>query len=252
MDRDIDSSELMPCDVLLYHGGSTVSQLIQWFDGSEYSHSSIFDGKMVVDAIPEGVRRRTLKTTMKDTLYADVWRFRKDGVLIGTPELPAEPVLEMIKRYVDEGDRFACEEVVLLAVLCTTRRLPLPFLRWALDRGADLLVRMVDGGKEPMASSELVYRCFDDAGQEYQPRIRGVDIRAKIEIQHPPAQPDEAIKDADRLVAEFFDLYASAKHMETRDDLLLRAMEADPNFVTPKDLKKSSDFEKIGRLFPPS
>jgi len=205
---------------------------------------------MVVEAIPEGVRRRALKTTMKDTIYADVWRLRKEGVFIGSPELPAEPVLEMIRRYVDEGDRFAYEEVVLLAILCTTRRIPLPFLRWALDRAAALLVRMVDGGKEPMACSELVYRCFDDAGQEYHPRIRGVDIRAKIEIQHPPAQPDEAIRDADRLVTEFFDLYASAKHMETRDDLLMRAMEADPNFVTPKDLKKSPDFEKIGRLLP--
>ena len=46
MDRDITVQELKPCDILLYHGDSTVAQLIQWFDGSEYSHSSVYDGEM--------------------------------------------------------------------------------------------------------------------------------------------------------------------------------------------------------------
>ena len=252
MNGDIDILGLMPCDMLLYHGGSAVSQLIQWFDGSEYSHSSIYDGEMVLEAIPDGVRRRSLKVSLADTLYVDVWRLRKEGNFIGSPELPSGPVLEVVGRYAGDGDRFAYEEVVLLALLCTSRRLPLPFLRWALDSAASRLVDMADGGKEPMVCSELVYRCFSEAGKEYSPRITGVDIRAKIEILHAPGQKERKMKEADRVVAAFLDRYAAAKHLDSRDALLMAALEADPNFVTPKDLRKSPDFEKIGRLVLPS
>ena len=252
MVKDLTVTDLCPCDILLYHGDSALSQLIQWFDGSEYSHSSVFDGERVAEAIPEGVQRRSVAVTMEDTLFVDVWRLRKDGEFIGSAQLPTKPVLDMIDRYVDEGDRFAYEEVVLLALLCTSRRLPLPFLRWALDHAASILVDMVDGGKEPMICSELVYRCFAEAGEEYRPRITGVDIRAKIEILHAPGRQLEVMTDADRLVLEFLEKYATSKHLATRDDLLMAAVEADPNFVTPKDLKKSPDFVKIGRLARPS
>ena len=248
MPNEIGVQDLMPCDVLLYHSEATISQLIQWFDGSEYSHTSIYDGDMVVEAIEDGVRRRTLAVTMADTVYADVWRLRKEGHTIGSPALPAAPVLEVIEKYVAESDRYAYEEILLLALLCTSRRLPLPFLRWALDRAADLLVSMAENGKEPMICSELVYRCFSEAGQEYEPRIRGVDIRARIEILHAPVPEGAVMKESDRVVAEFLDRYATAKKFEMRDELLMRAMEADPNFVTPKDLKKSPDFVKLGRL----
>jgi len=248
MSGNIGIHDLKPCDVLLYHSDATISQLIQWFDGSEYSHTSIYDGDMVVEAIEEGVRRRTLAVTMSDTIYADVWRLRKDGHWIGSPDLPFTPVKDVIDGYVAESDRYAYEEILLLALLCTSRRLPLPFLRWALDRAADLLVSMANNGKEPMICSELVYRCFSEAGQEYQPRITGVDVRARIEIQHPPVQEGAVMKASDRIVAEFFDRYATAKKFDSRDELLMRALEADPNFVTPKDLKKSPDFVMIGRL----
>ena len=251
MNSDIDILGLIPCDVLLYHGASTLSQLIQWFDGSEYSHASIYDGDMVLEAIPDGLRRRTLKASLSDTLNVDVWRLRKAGNFIGSQELPSGPVLDVIGKYAGEGDRFASMDEELLALLCTSRRLPLPFMRWALDSAASLLVDMVDGGKEPMLSSELVYRCFSEAGKEYCPRITGVDIRAKIETLHAPGQPKRTMKEADRVVAAFLDRYAASKHLDSRDDLLMAALEADPDFVTPKDLKKSPDFEKIGRLVLP-
>lgn len=252
MVKDLTVTDLCPCDILLYHGDSPVSQLIQWFDGSEYSHASIFDGEMVVEAISEGVRRRSVAVTMEDTLFVDVWRLRKDGDFIGSPQLPAQPVLDAIIRFVEEGDRYAFEELLLLALLCTSRRLPLPFLRWSLDHAASAIVDMVDAGKEPMTCSELVYRCFTEAGEAYRPRITGVDIRAKIEIMHAPGKQVKAMTDADRLVAEFLERYAASKNLATRDALLMAALEADPNFVTPKDLRKSPDLVKTGRLASPS
>ena len=252
MDRNIPISDLQPCDVLLYHGNSAVSQIIQWFSDSGYSHSSIYDGSMVVEAVPEGVKRHTVAESVADTVFVDVWRLKKDGHVIGSPELPAAPVLGVAATYAAEGGRFAYEELLLLALLCTTRRLPLPFLRWALDSAAGLLENMVDEEKEPMICSELVFRCFSEAGPEYDPRIRGVDIRAKVETLHMPGRAVRRMSPADRAVAEFFDRYAAARHKESLDELLMAAVEADPNFITPGDLQRSPDFTKIGRLQLPS
>ena len=252
MASDIALSELRPCDLLLYHGDSPVAHLIQWFNGSDYSHASIYDGAKVVEAIAEGVTSRDVAVSVSDSVYVDVWRLKKEGHFIGSHELPAAPVLEVLSSYAAEGARYAYEELLLLALLCMARRLPLPFLRWALDSAAALLEDLVDEQREPMICSELVFRCFSEAGDEYYPRVRGVDIRAKIETLHAPGRKLRSMSEVDRAVAEFLDRYAAAKHKRSRDELLMAAVEADPNFVTPCDLNRSPDFIKIGRLRHPS
>jgi len=248
MAADIAFDELRPCDVLLYHGDSPVSQMIQWFDGTEYIH----DGSKVVEAIVEGVKKRDAAVSVAKSMYVDVWRLRKEGHFIGSTELPAGPVIDVVGRYADEGARFAYEELLLLAMLCTTRRLPLPFLRWALDSAASFLEELADEDREPMVCSELVFRSFSEAGDGYCPRIRGVDIRARLETLHTPGRAVRRMSGSDRAVAQFLDRYAAARKKESRDELLMVAVEADPNFITPGDLKKSPDFRKIGRLQRPS
>jgi hypothetical protein len=250
MARHIPISDLRPCDVLLYHGDSAVSQVIQWFDGSDYGHASIFDGSMVVEALSGGVTRNEVGVSVAGSIFVDVWRMNRDGHSIGSPELPDGPVLDVVGRYAGEDGRYACEEMLLLALLCTGRRLPQPFLRWAFDRAASWLDGLADEGREPMLSSELVFRCFSEAEGGYGPRIIGVDIRAKVETLHMPGRARRRMSPSDRLVAEFLDRYASTRHKETRDELLMAAIEADPNFITPGDLSRSPDFTKIGRLQP--
>ena len=244
----IPISALHPCDVLLYHGDSAVSQLIQWFDGSGYSHVSIFDGSMVVEALSGGVTRREVGVSVAGSIFVDVWRMKKMGNSIGSPELPDVPVLDVVGRFAEEGRRYAGNERLLLALLCTGRRLPLPFLKWALDGAASWLERLGQESREPMIGSELVFRCFSEAEGDYSPSLRGVDIRAKVETLHMPGRALRRMSPADRAVAEFFDRYAAARHKETRDDLLMSAIEADSNFVTPGDLRRSPDFTKVGRL----
>lgn len=249
MERDVAAGDLKPCDILLYHGYSTVSQLIQWFDGSEYSHSAVYDGSMVVEAVRKGVIRDTVQESMAHTEYVDVYRLRKNGGFIGSGSLPYDPVLTVAGRYAAEGGRFSYEEVVLLALLCTTRRLPLPFLRWAFDRAASLLNSMVEGGKEPMVCSELVYRCFSEAGDGYRPGIRGADARSRIAVPHLKA---EKTTEADRAVDAFMSRYAAAKRSRAVKQPGIAGFEPEPDFVTPKDLKRSPDLVKIGRLVRPS
>ncbi|NTU67892.1 MAG: hypothetical protein HGB02_03315 [Chlorobiaceae bacterium] len=252
MAREMQVGDLRPCDVLLYHGDSAVSQIIQWFDGSEYSHASIYDGSMVVEALAGGVVSNEVGASVTGSSFVDVWRMKKGGDFIGSPELPDRPVLDVVAKYSAEGGRYAAGELLLLALLCTTRRLPLPFLRWALDGAASWLEELIDEEREPMVCSELVFRSFSEAEGDYYPRIRGVDIRAKVETLHMPGRAMRRMLPADRAVAEFFDRYATARRKASRDELLMAAIEADPNFITPGDLKRSPDFTKAGRLQLPS
>jgi hypothetical protein len=249
MERDIEVHELKPCDILLYHGYSTISQLIQWFDGSEYSHSSVYNGSVVTEATQEGVIQSTIRDTMANTEYVEVYRLRKNGEFIGSDALPYRPVLGVVERYAAEGDRFAYEAILLLAILCTARRLPLPFLRWALDQAASLLNEIAEAGKEPMVCSELVYRCFSEAGLQYRPGIRGADVRSRIAALHEKA---ETVSASDEAVDAFLKKYAAAGRHKSRKQKGKTAFEPEPDFVTPRDLKKSPDLVKIGRLVRPS
>lgn len=252
MERDIGIHELLPCDILLYHGYSTTSRLIQWFDGSEYSHSSVFNGSVVTEAVPEGVVQRSVAESMAHTEYVEVYRLRKKGVFVGSPELPAEPVLRVISHYASLHDRFAYEEVVLLALLCTTRRLPLPFLRGILDSAAAVIADMLDEGKQPMVCSELVYRCFAEASPAYRLRIRGVDLKSRIAGKLVELESRALLSPSDRVVLDFLRLYAAAKKVLPEKEDLQMPGEPEADFVTPKDLKRSPDLVKIGRLIRPS
>jgi hypothetical protein len=252
MERDIDINELKPCDILLFHGYSTISRLIQWFDGSEYSHSAVYDGSLVTEAVREGVRSVTVKVSMEHTEYVDVYRLKKNGEFIGSELLPSEPVLQVIEKYSREGERFSYEEVLLLAILCTTRRLPLSFLRWALDSAADILNEMIDGDKEPMVCSELVYRCFSEAGVLYRPRIKGADVKLKIAQNLVRPEPGKTPTKSAEASAAFLQLYSEAKNRHSSEQGVKLYFEPDSDFVTPKDLKKSPDFVKIGRLIRPA
>jgi hypothetical protein len=80
-----------------------------------------------------------------------------------------QPVLVKAKAYLDQRNRYACEQILLLAVICATRKLDLnnPLVRrlahWVLAKATEALRAMEEDGKQPMICSEFVYRCYDEA-----------------------------------------------------------------------------------------
>src|SRR5262249_7115548 len=63
---------------------------------------------------------------------------------------------------------YAYHQIVLLAILSLTRRIPLPpvgrrLVRVALDQAAGVLNSLVEDGRQLMICSEFVYRCYDEA-----------------------------------------------------------------------------------------
>ena len=71
--------------------------------------------------------------------------------------------------YLDQGNRYAYGQILLLAMVCSTRKLDLsnPLLRRivysAINNAAAFVRRMQSGGKQPMICSEFVYRAYDEA-----------------------------------------------------------------------------------------
>jgi hypothetical protein len=162
MGETVGIPDLLPGDVLLYRGTGFVSRGIQFFDGSELSHAAVYMGDGVVgEAIATGLERQDIQASVKGCEWVKAYRLK---------DRPADvsPVLGKANAYLDDGPRYGYEQLLLLAFLCTTRKLKITpslhvLIRRVLDAAANILTRMVSQGKEPMICSEFVYRAYDEA-----------------------------------------------------------------------------------------
>ncbi len=262
---EISASDLHPCDVLLYQGTGILSHLIMLLDGGHFSHAGIYDGREVVEAIAEGVKDRPLFESVAGAKRVEVFRFRKDGHHLEEAGWPSDPIVEKADEFVGEGERYAYEEILLLAPLAAARQIPLDpwtkrLLREVLDLAAGLVAKIVSLGHEPMICSELVYRSFDEAERKrkYTLRIRGLSLARAIarsvgrrpSRRARPLDKDTAAFEQSR--ARFLEAFVAARRGGKRRIPSAAGRRAAaiivPDFVTPKDLETSGDLEGIGTL----
>lgn len=167
MKRDIPIAQLMPGDILLYRGTGLISDAVRFIDRSQVSHSGLFigrhgeKGRSVGEAIRDGVVRRTLPKSVEHAEWVESRRLK-------TPPETLDPVLERAAYYLDRGERYAFEQVLLLAFLCITRNLAESnvlggLIRETLDAAAGFLLHLFDTGRQPMICSEFVFRCYDES-----------------------------------------------------------------------------------------
>lgn len=157
----IKIDELVAGDVLLYKGTGFISRAIQFFDGTDFSHAALYLGDgMVGEAVATGLERRNYEAGATG-IWVQAHRL-KDIV----PTM--DPVLDVGNAYLDQGNRYGYEQLLLLAFLCLTRKLKFApslrdLVRRVLDAAAAVLTRMLSEGREPMICSEFVYRVYDEA-----------------------------------------------------------------------------------------
>ena len=167
MKRDIPIAQLMPGDVLLYRSKGLISDAIRFIDRSEVSHSGLFlgrygqQGRTVGEAIREGVIRRELQKSIEHAAWVESRRLKE-----APPSI--DPVLERAAHYLKRGERYAFEQILLLAFLCVTRNLAGSsvlgrLIRETLDAAAAFLLQLFNTGREPMICSEFVVRCYREA-----------------------------------------------------------------------------------------
>ena len=167
MIKAIPIAQLMPGDVLLYRGKGLISDAIRLIDRSEVSHSGLFLGRhaelgrTVGEAIREGVIRRELPKSIAHAEWVESRRLKEAPSSI-------DPVLERAAHYLKRGERYAFEQILLLAFLCMTRNLTGSsvlgrLIRETLDAAAAVLLQLFNTGREPMMCSEFVFRCYHEA-----------------------------------------------------------------------------------------
>jgi hypothetical protein len=263
MNGRIPRNSLRAGDVLLYHGTGLISDLIRVFDGGPYSHASVYDGVGVLEALPQGTVVDPLNQSVSGALFVDVYRFISgDGTPLGQPGCETKPVLDRIGYYEQHHDRYGYEQILLLAVLCATRH-PQPgtispiealMIRRFLDQAAEVIANLIHAGKEPMICSELVYRCYTEAGAPYEIIIRGSDVALRTAAAAGPPSPSELALQAEAV--RFLNNYAIAKGHNVASQEFARASTpaavvaaaAVADFVTPRDLETSPNLQKIGTL----
>jgi hypothetical protein len=191
--------------------------------------------------------------------YVHVYRFRDNGGHgLGSAKLPAQPIVAHAEQFAANGNRYAYEQLLLIALLASTRRATgtIPFLgrllRTMLDGAMDVLARIAAAGKEPLICSELVFRCYDEVGAAYKIAIRGADIASNFAAgamslaNSSFEQTDDA--ELDNAAADFLANYSVMKPAPAGTTELGGAVMAVSNFITPGDLSKSPNLQKLGKL----
>ncbi len=307
--------QIKPGDVVLTRGTETVSRAICLMDGSEVSHAALAVGEdALAEVVGEGLRTVTFAQAM-DGHDLTV------GRALTTPA-DTGPVLDVARRYLAGHTSYAHQQIVLLAVLCVTRHIPLPLggrrlVRTVLDQAAAAVNAMAECGRQPMICSEFVYRCHHEARPRTPYVLRTADddtqpdgtllgwARAhpavpRLPLPAGPAAGRPAPADAEAALAPLVSAYAAAlgkadllaRHVpvpaglsDPSDEELLssmvafgtalhradsqgadgrdgsgaplpparalekiRAMEAEPNFVTPGDLLRSPSLTERLRM----
>lgn len=261
-------ADLQPCDVLLFQGTELTSQLIRLADPGPYSHAALHIGPdkddsgtivpFVVEMLPSGLTYRPLAGSKGESNFVDAYRYyNAAGAVIGDTD--RSHVLAVADQYRAEGQHYAFDQILLLALLCSTRRISLPVagpvLRIILDHAADLIAELLKGGKEPMICSELVYRCFTEAIPPLDLSIPGADLS----IAHVAGLSDQAsgaaTPDDGGLAmgqSTFLQNYQIARNAAASPRS--SALGAPPvgravaDFVTPNDLGRSPNLQKLGTL----
>ena len=156
----------MPGDILLYRSTGWISDAIRFIDRSEVSRAGLFlgryeeKGRTVGEAIREGVIRRELPKSLGHAEWVESRRLKE-------PPESIDSVLDRAEYYLRQGDRYAFEQILLLAFLCITRNLAGAsvlgkLIRETLDAAAAFLLRLFNTGREPMICSEFVFRCYHE------------------------------------------------------------------------------------------
>lgn len=177
----VSNSDLRPADVLLYRGTAPISKAIQFLDGTEVSHAGLYLGNQTVgEALATGgLVTNSLPVSIDGCEWVLVRRL--------APEVAdMQPVLDRAAMYLAQANRYAYEQIFLLAIICLTRKVKVtpalrPLVRAAVDRAAaHLQALLASGEREPMICSEFVYRCYDEAVAE-------PDDRYSLKIDAGPA-----------------------------------------------------------------
>ena len=153
---------LVQGDILLYRSRSLVGRAIRLFDGSPVNHAGLYLGN---DRVGEALAGGLVNQAFDESLSGNEWvTYHR----LTPVRASMWPVVARAGHYLQRRERYAYEQLLLLAVLSIGRRVPVNrvlawLVRRVLDTAADLLLSLGPTRGEPLICSEFVHRCFEEA-----------------------------------------------------------------------------------------
>ena len=158
----MDISKLIPGDILLYSGSDTLSNFINCFDNSHYSHAAIYIGNgMIQESNREGCLRKPLKlsfSTYEEILVKRIENRCELGKL--------KRVLKHARKL--EGKEYDFIQIIQLAHFGFSNCPPITYadglnLLGVLDYGINILAGRILNSDDKLQCAEFAYRCYNDA-----------------------------------------------------------------------------------------
>ena len=170
---------LEPGDVLLYHGCDVFARAIQYFDETPYYHAGLLlDGLRIAEAVmAEGVSARPLADSFRHRDWAMVRRYAGGRPSHQAPGRKLDPVVARARSLVTQAPRYAFEQLLPLALLLLTRKVPrtASFGRAFVGLLEAVIVRLrrdpgafSEDRETSMFCSAFVVDCFDKASEGLQ------------------------------------------------------------------------------------
>jgi hypothetical protein len=157
--------DLCPGDILLFNSNNLFAKLIRLLDGTEVSHAALYVGNnQVAEALTDFSSSPGLGLNpISKTGCSWISVHRRLAIH------QMQPVLKVAAEYVAGGNRYAYEQILLLAFICLTRKVELSngllrkIIVGAFDRANEMINQITARGREPMICSEFVFRVYDEA-----------------------------------------------------------------------------------------
>ncbi|MEM6606691.1 MAG: hypothetical protein AAF671_13080 [Pseudomonadota bacterium] len=167
----ITQADMCPGDVILSRSGPSdgmnelLDKLILAIDQGDYTHSSLWDGQYVIEALTNGVQiHDSLELTLHDQELVDVYRPKFFAVASGDGALPPEPVLTAARSF--EGYAYGYTKLVLAGLVLLTSEIPEdPVIEVALRIFSSLALARLEKflkDEHSMICSEVVTQAFYD------------------------------------------------------------------------------------------
>lgn len=277
----ITQSDMQPGDIILSRGGDSnatgemLDKIILALDQGDYTHSSIWDGHYVIEALLTGVQiNDSLELTLSNQALVDVYRAEFSGHVVGSDGWPAEPVLDAARAF--EGYGYGYTKLVLAGLVLLTSEIPEdPIIEAAVRIFTSAAIAELEKWfekKNSMICSEVVAQAYYDGQSDPQhkyglPVIVGDHHHIQLDpLQHrqmladAAADSDDTLRQFHELRSKLAELYPSEKL--TRLSALAQTSrpftviggspELSAAFVTPGDLQRSPALKLVGTLKQPA